>query len=89
MYITVKMEFHFFVVFYKMNTGQGSRGKKIRKQCSKSKVKKPNISCYLPLHYCHILTLSTSVAEPEPEPEPEPPEPYHFDPRRTGTVSLL
>jgi hypothetical protein len=21
--------------------------------------------------------------------EPEPPEPYHFDPRRTGTVSLL
>jgi hypothetical protein len=28
-----------------------------------------------------------SVAEPEPE--PEPPEPYHFDPRRTGTVSLL
>ncbi len=27
----------------------------------------------------------SSVAEPEPE----PPEPYHFDPRRTGTVSLL
>ncbi len=21
--------------------------------------------------------------------EPEPPEPYHFDPRRTGTISLL
>jgi hypothetical protein len=27
--------------------------------------------------------VNTSVAEPEP------PEPYHFDPRRTGTVSLL
>jgi hypothetical protein len=27
-------------------------------------------------------TWRSSVAEPEPEP-------YHFDPRRTGTVSLL
>jgi hypothetical protein len=33
--------------------------------------------------------IEISVAEPEPEPEPEPPEPYNFDPRRTGTVSLL
>ncbi len=33
------------------------------------------------------LVVSIRVAEPEPE--PEPPEPYHFDPRRTGTVSLL
>jgi hypothetical protein len=32
-------------------------------------------------------TILSSVAEPEPE--PEPPEPYNFDPRKTGTVSLL
>jgi hypothetical protein len=31
--------------------------------------------------------IYSSVAELEPEPEPL--EPYHFDPRRTGTVSLL
>jgi hypothetical protein len=30
-------------------------------------------------------TILSGVAEPEPE----PPEPYNFDPRRTGTVSLL
>jgi hypothetical protein len=36
-----------------------------------------------------INSLSNSVVEPEPEPELEPPEPYNFDPRRTGTVSLL
>ncbi len=32
-----------------------------------------------------------SVVEAEPEQELEPPEPYHFDPRRTGTgtASLL
>jgi hypothetical protein len=30
-----------------------------------------------------LSILVSSVAEPEP------PEPYHFDPRRTGTVSLL
>ncbi len=31
------------------------------------------------------VDIRTSVAEPQPE----PPEPYHFDPRRTGTVSFL
>jgi hypothetical protein len=33
-----------------------------------------------------VATVASSVAEPA---EPEPPEPYHFDPRRTGTISLL
>jgi hypothetical protein len=31
--------------------------------------------------------VESSVAELEPE--PEQPEPYYFDPRKTGTVSLL
>jgi hypothetical protein len=48
-----------------------------------------------PFRYCYARKLAflglkhvelvASVAEPEPE----SPEPYHFDPRRTGSVSLL
>jgi hypothetical protein len=41
-----------------------------------------NLGPLLFLYY--INDIFTSVAEPKPEPEP-----YHFDPRRTGTVSLL
>ncbi len=43
------------------------------------------------INHVGVTNVASSVAEPEPELEPELLEPYHFDPRRTGTgtVSLL